>query len=180
MKPLANDSRVPRLIGIVRATTLPPFARARSPAASLAAFSSRLNGETAMTFQLMGRWAATDMSTMRSMAHWSNGPTWGMISSEVPGYSPTTRARSTSSASVAWRDGTMLPSASLWVRAYDDENPMPPASSPARNRSCIRPISSGVASRRVASAPMTTRRSAECPTMKPRLIPTPADSMRSK
>jgi len=70
-----------------------------------------------MTFQLIGRCAATDMSTMRSIAHWSKGPTCGMISRPVPSCAPVTLASSMSSAVVAWRDGTMLPSASLWVRA---------------------------------------------------------------
>ena len=72
---------------------------------------------------------------------------------------------------MAKRDGTMWPSASLCVRAHDDEKPIAPASSPARSSACIASSSSGFASRAVASSPITTRRIAEWPTMKPALIP---------
>ena len=57
------------------------------------------------------------------------------------------------------------------MRAHDDEKPSAPASSPARSSSCIASSSSGFDSRAVASSPITTRRMAEWPTMKPALIP---------
>jgi hypothetical protein len=59
----------------------------------------------------------------------------------------------------------MFCSVSLCVVDHDDENPIAPASMLSRTRACIAAISSGVASRRVASRPITTRRTAECPTL---------------
>ncbi len=108
---------------------------------------------------------------MSSTAQGSNGPTIGMNSREVPSYCNSVAQRSTSSSRDANRDGTMCPSASLCVRAHDDEKPSAPASSPARRSACIAASSSGLASRAVASSPITTRRIAECPTMNPALMP---------
>jgi hypothetical protein len=100
--PDASDSRTPNDMGIVRATTLPPRARARSPAASLARPWAALAAFTNRTFQLSGRWAAADMSAISSRAHGSKvGSTMGMNSSDVPGCAPATRHSSTSSSAVA-------------------------------------------------------------------------------
>ena len=65
----------------------------------------------------------------------------------------------------------MWPSASLCVRAHDDENPSPPASRPSRRSRSIPVTSSSVAARALASRPITTRRMAEWPTMKAALMP---------
>ncbi len=108
---------------------------------------------------------------MSSTAHGSNGPTIGMNSSDVPSNSETVEQRSTSSSRDANRDGTMWPSASLCVRAHDDEKPIAPASRPARSRARIASSSSGFDSRVVDSSPITTRRMAEWPTMNPALMP---------
>jgi hypothetical protein len=85
-------------------------------------------------------------------------------------------ANAISSSRDAYRDGTMWPSASLWVRAHEDEKPMPPASSPSCRRRSIAASSSAVASRVVDSAPMTIRRIAEWPTMNPALTPSRPDT----
>ena len=72
-----------------------------------------------------------------------------------------------SSSSVAYRDGTMSPSASLCVRAHDDEKPRPPAARLSSSSCSIAARSSGVAAPCVARSPMTTRRIVEWPTRKP-------------
>ena len=100
-KPAANERRMPNGLGMVRATTLPPLARATSPADSWFSMFGALSALITRMFQLSGRWAAADMSAISSLAHGSNGPTIGRNSSEVPSCSPATRHSSTSSCSVA-------------------------------------------------------------------------------
>ena len=69
----------------------------------------------------------------------------------------------------------MRPSASLWVRAHDDENPSAAGlEAVAQQALPSRPTSSSVAAARVAASPITTRRMAEWPTMNPALIAEPA------
>ncbi len=82
----------------------------------------------------------------------------------------TTPASANSSSSVAWREGTGLPSASLCVGDTVLEKPSPPAAIDSRSSSCIAAISAPVAWLPTARAPITWRRNAECPTMKPALI----------
>ncbi len=80
---------------------------------------------------------------------------------------PACPASSTSrvnSPSDAKRLGTGFASPSTWVGECDDEKPAAPAAIASRSARRIAPISSAVASRRVASSPITERRSAEWPT----------------
>ncbi len=90
---------------------------------------------------MSGRLAASDSDAMRSMCSSSKAPTVGMNSIVVPGWSRTAPARVTSSSVVAERDGTGLPSPSLWVGARDDEKPSPPAASDSwRTRTMVRQL----------------------------------------
>ena len=152
--------------GIVSATTLAPISRARSPAASRCSTNAPFIALTVSRFQLSGRRAAADMRAITSRCR-SVKSRVGMNSSDVPGCSPVTRHSASSSSAVACRDGTGSPSASLWVSAHDDEKPRPPAASDSRSRFDIAARSSSVAASPTLRSPITTRRSAQWPTMKP-------------
>lgn len=143
--------------GMVRATTLPPPASARLPASSWCqGWSGRLES-TVSTFQLIGRRAAADMATSRSISSSENSSRQPstMPSSVVPSWRPTSVHRAMSSSLLAHRDATGLPSPSLWVRESVVEKPRPPASIDWRSSSTMAAISSAVASRPTDSAPMT-------------------------
>ena len=166
-KPLANESRAAMSVGTVRATTLAPRSAAWVPASSFSRHSSTFPAVTCMTFQLSCLPpAASDMSVRSCRDSSSTGPPIpGRNSRPVPGKSTSTEQRWMSSLRAACRLGTGRPSASLWVVDQVDENPMAPAASPALRRSAMAVTSASVASRCTASPPMTTRRSAECPTL---------------
>ncbi len=100
---------------------------------------------TTSTFQFSGRPADADIAAMSATCSSENGPTVGMNSKVVPGWSPTTRDSATSSSRVAARDGTGSPSPSLWVGACDDEKPNPPAASDSPSVRHIVVTSSSVA-----------------------------------
>ena len=125
--------------------------------------------EGAMRFQLSGRPAAADIRVMRSMCSALNRPTAGMNSREVPSKSRHTRASSTISSSLAWREGTGLPPASLWVVAQLELKPRPPASMDSASRAFMAASSSGVAWLPIERSPIARRRMALWPTMKPAL-----------
>ena len=124
-----------------------------------------------MTFQLTWRPpAASDMSQSRDFDSSSVGPPAATsISRLVPGWSTSTEQRASTSSREAWRLGTGRPSASLWVVDHVDEKPMAPADRPSLSSVAMASNSASVASRSVASSPMTTRRMAEWPTLKPAL-----------
>ena len=110
---------------------------------------------------MSGRLAASDSVAMRSMCSSSKAPTVGMNSIVVPGWSRTAPARVTSSSVVAERDGTGLPSPSLWVGARDDEKPSPPAVSDSWSTRTMAASCSSEASEPTAASPVTARRTAE-------------------
>ena len=157
--------------GIMSATTRPPCSAAAVPARSFSFDAVRFARVGRTTFQFSGRCAAADIATIKRTASELSGScgsvTSGRNSRDVPAYSRHTPARAISSAGSANREGTGSPLASLWLRAYDDENPMPPTASPWRSRDAIASISSVVAVRSLACSPITMRRIAECPTMNP-------------
>ena len=119
------------------------------------------------TFQFTGRRAASDMRVMRSTSS-SVKPFMqpsATHSRVVPGYSAQTPQRATTSSTAAVRDGTGLPSPSLWVKDLLVEKPRPPASRDCARIRCIWTSSAAVASRLTASSFMTMRRRALWPTM---------------
>ena len=77
------------------------------------------------------------------------------ISNAPRSYSASTRVSSMTSASLASRLGTGLPSPPMWVGAIEVENPSAPASMASRTWARMASISSGVASRSVAASPIT-------------------------
>ena len=84
-----------------------------------------------MTFQFNGRWAATDMRDhQRRRPRARTDPLlvapFGRNSSDVPANSPHTAASAINSLSSAKRDGTGVPSASLWVSEVVVEKPNAP------------------------------------------------------
>ena len=121
----------------------------------------------ASTFQLIGRFAASDISVISDFSSSCQRPVPGMNSRVVPGRSRMARASARSSSRLAWREGTGSPFASLWVAAMEDEKPMPPSCTDWRSRATMRSSSSALASWPTARSPITTRRSAEWPTRKP-------------
>ena len=125
------------------------------------------------TFQFNGRLPTVENLIMKSTSE-SSKPSRqpsDANSSVVPGCSETTAASWSSSSSLAQRDATGLPSPSEWVRARVVENPSPPDRMPSARSWHISSISSWVASRSTAAEPITRRRSAQCPTRNPALMP---------
>ena len=98
----------------------------------------------------------------------------------VPGCQPHTSLSLTNSSGVAKFGGVGRPSPSTWVTTFAVENPSPPAAIASDSSARIASNSSGVASRADASAPITARRIAEWPTMKPMLSPSGSDSTMSR
>ena len=174
---MRNDNRIWIPLGSVSATTRAPR---RGAGAGVELLLVHAAGVTPSTFQLSGRSAANDIEVMRSTSS-SVKPLRqpAMISSScVPGWLCTAPARRTSSSRVAAREGTGLPSPSLCVGACDVEKPIAPASSASCSSCSIWSIWSSVAASPTASAPITTRRSAECPVRKPAFTAVPLVSTR--
>src|SRR5207245_9223731 len=119
--------------------------------------------------QFSGCYAVTDILAISSSLRLSNSATAssGRNLNYVPGNSPQTPARVTSSSTAAHRDGTGTPSASLWVADQVEENPSAPAASPSCNSRTIASTSSSVAARSLAASPIATRPMADCPTPEP-------------
>ena len=72
---------------------------------------------------------------------------------------------------------TTIPAQPTWVCDLEVANPRAPAASASWTIRRIAPISSAVASRSVASSPMTYRRTGVCPISAPRLIAVPRRSI---
>ena len=125
---------------------------------------------------MSGRSAARDMSAMSSMRAWGIGPTVGMNSSVVPGCRRMAPARAMNSSKAAKRDGTGWLSPSTCPSPSEEENPRAPPATESSTSVTIRASSSGVAARAVAAAPITARRTAECPTRKPALTERPVSN----
>ncbi len=102
----------------------------------------------ASTFQLTGRPARSDIgvisSTSSSVKPLRHPGT--IISTVVPGWPATTAASRSSSSRLADRDGTGLPSPSLWVGAWEVEKPSAPSASARCSSSSSRSSWSAVAS----------------------------------
>jgi hypothetical protein len=180
-KPDRKLRRTPVPCGSVSATTRAPRAAACVPASSWRRWASGSAGSTVRMFQLSGRRAASERSVISSISSGLKAPRHParISSSWVPGKSRSTDASRISSALDAWRLGTGRPSPSLWVGAWELENPMAPAPSAARRICAIASIWSSVASPSTASSPITTRRMLECPARKPALIASPPPSILS-
>ncbi|CAM5263276.1 hypothetical protein STANM309S_06326 [Streptomyces tanashiensis] len=158
-------------IGIVRATIRPPDLRARSEAVSWRGTRSGTAASMVRTFQLRGRPAAAVISTNSSISsseNWSRHPA-RMASICVPSCSPTAFDRAISSAGRACREATGAPSPSEWVEDWVVESPQAPASMASFSRATICASCSDVGCPPTASAPITYRRRAQWPTMKPAL-----------
>ena len=96
--------------------------------------------------------------------------TSGRHSAVVPSNSLSTENSSVSSSREAWRDGTGLPSGSLWVTERVVDRPSAPPRIDSRSSSFICSISARVASRWIDSGPITWRRIAQWPARKPALM----------
>ncbi len=156
---------------MVSATIRPPAARARADADSWRGTRSGTEASMVSTFQLTARPAAADMSTSRSIsssANLSRQPAT-IASICVPGCSPTARQSATSSFRSAWREATGRPSPSEWVEDWVVESPHAPSAIDCLSSATIAANCSGVARPPMASGPMTWRRRAQWPTMKPAL-----------
>ena len=94
-----------------------------------------------------------------------------MYSSVVPSWAATSSQKASISRRSAYRELMGRPSPSEWVRDWDEEKPSPPAARESASRARMAAISSSVATSSPRSAPMTLRRSAQCPTRKPALTP---------
>lgn len=123
------------------------------------------------TFQLRGRLTTALISTKRSISsslNWSRHPAT-IASICVPSCSPTARDSAISSAGFACRDATGCPSPSLCVEDCVVDSPHAPASIASWNSRSIASSCSSLGCPPIASGPITYRRSAQCPTMKPAL-----------
>lgn len=158
-------------IGMVSATIRPPDFRARSLASSCRGTRSGTAASMVRTFQLSGRPAAAVMSTNNSISsslNWSRHPAT-MASICVPSCSPTALLSAIISAGFACREATGSPSPSECEDDWVVESPHAPASMASFNSPTIRSSCSGVGCPPTASAPITYRRRAQCPTMNPAL-----------
>jgi len=158
-------------IGMVSATIRPPAARARSDASSWRGTRAGTAASMVSTFQLTARPAAAVMSTSSSIsssANRSRQPVT-MASIWVPGCSPTARQSASSSDRSAWREATGLPSPSEWVVDRVVDRPQPPSAMDCFSSATMVSSWSGVGCPPTASGPITWRRSAQWPTMKPGL-----------
>lgn len=158
-------------IGMVSATIRPPALRARSLGISWRGTRSGTAASMVRTFQFRGRPAAALISTNRSISsslNWSRHPAT-IASIWVPSCSATARLSASSSSGRACREATGCPSPSECVEDCVVEKPQAPASIASWNRASICSSCSGVGCPPTASAPITYRRSAQCPTMKPAL-----------
>ncbi len=158
-------------IGMVSATIRPPAVRARSLGTSWRGTRPGTAASMVSTFQLSGRPAAALMSTKRSISsseNWSRHPAT-IASSWVPSCSPTARERASSSSGRACREATGSPSPSECVDDWVVESPQAPASMASWKRASMASSWAGVGCPPTASAPMTYRLSAQCPTMNPAL-----------
>ena len=108
---------------------------------------------------------------MRSMRSREISPIAGMNSRIVPSCSLSTRAIAMSSSSDAVRAGTVWPSPSMCASSREPDHPSAPASMAAWSIRAIVASCSSVASCSTAAAPIAARRSVECPTRKPALMP---------
>ena len=123
---------------------------------------------------MSGRSAANDISAISRMRSSEMGPTAGMNSSVVPGWSRTAAASATNSSKVAEREGTGRPSPSVWPSPSEDEKPKAPPDSDSSTKAAMASICSFEADPRVASEPITARRTVECPTRNPALTARPS------
>ncbi len=155
MKPLIRLRRIFIGCGSVSATTFAPRAAAWSLAASWALCMSGIMELGFSRFQFTARSPASANVVMRAFSSSVKLPTPGRNSSRVPGNSFTTLASANSSSSVAWREGTGLPSASLCVGDTVLEKPSPPAAIDSRSSCCMAAISASVAWLPTARAPIT-------------------------
>ena len=161
-------------VGMVSATTRPPSSRARVDACICRGIRSGTVASMVRTFQLIGRPATALIcasSSISSSSNLSRQPDT-MPSRNVPSCSPTALHSASSSSLLAQREATGLPSPSECVCDSVVEKPSAPASSDSCRTRTISAICSALASLPIASAPMTYRRSAQCPTRKPALRPT--------
>jgi hypothetical protein len=164
--------------GRVSATTWAPAASARSEASSCC---SQISSEARLPsrFQLSDRSAARDISAISCTRSSGMGPTEGMNSRVVPGWPRSAPARATNSSGAAALEGTGRPSPSRWPSPSEEEKPSAPPARDASTRSTMAPICAGSATARVASSPITARRTVEWPTRKPALTARPV-STRSR
>lgn len=154
---------------MVSATIRPPALRARSLGTSWRGTRSGTEASMVRTFQFSGGRMAALMSTKRSISsseNWSRQPAT-IASSWVPSCSATARERARSSAGRACREATGAPEPSEWVEDWVVDRPQAPASMASWKRSSISWSCSGVGWPPTAASPMTWRRRAQCPTMKP-------------
>ncbi len=169
MAPGSKQSRSFMVWGNVSATRVAPRSAAVVEAWSWWASPSGLRAETPRTFQFAGRSASSDSVAMRSTSS-SLKPFRhpGTISSSVvPGCADRTAHSASSSERDAAREGTGMPSPSLWVGACDVENPSAPSSRERANTEAMACTCSSLAAVPTASSPITERRTAEWPTRNP-------------
>ena len=167
--------------GNVSAIRVAPRSDAVVDAASWCLSPSGFRADTPRTFQLAGRSASRDRVAIKSTSSSLNPlrHPGTMSSSVVPGCADRTAQSASSSDRDAAREGTGMPSPSLWVGACDVENPSAPSSRERASTDSMAWTWSAEATVPTASSPITERRTAEWPTRKPAFTPTEPSSRPS-